>query len=72
MPYTKVQNFLDMERFHDTLEVKLVVSVRDNIVLIAFLKTNYQFAYTNIKLFYLHANNFLIKNQKAFKKISYE
>lgn len=24
--------FLDMERFHDTLEGKLVVSVRDNIV----------------------------------------
>ncbi len=72
MPYTKVQNFLDMERFHDTLEVKLVVSVRDNIVLIAFLKANYQFAYTNIKLFYLHANYFLIKNKKAFKKISYE
>ncbi|GEM_PF-1819851 len=23
MPYTKVQNFLDMERFHDTLDSKI-------------------------------------------------
>ena len=61
MPYTKVQNFLDMERFHDTLEVKLVVSVRDNIVFNLSFQTHYQFATTNIiNISYLQ--NFKLKN----------
>ena len=29
MPYAKVVNFLDMERFHESLDGKLVVLVRD-------------------------------------------
>ena len=29
MPYAKVVNFLDMERFHEFLDGKLVVLVRD-------------------------------------------
>lgn len=61
----KYKTFLDMKRFHDTLEVKLVVSIRDYIVIICLKQTYYQFAKTNISFIYLYAKNILIKNQKT-------
>lgn len=49
-----------MERFHDTLDRKLVVLVEITSFLIGLIQTYYQFAYTNIiKLF-----NVAIKPQK--------
>jgi len=61
MPYTKVQNFLDMERFHDTLDGNWSFQVRDNIVFNLSFQTHYQFATTNIvNISYLQ--NFKLKN----------
>ena len=48
MPYTKVQNFLDMERFHDTLDNKIGHFGSRLHRFNSSLKTNYQFAKTNI------------------------
>jgi len=38
MPYTKVQNFLDMERFHEFSVKILVVSIRDTSFLICLFR----------------------------------
>ncbi|SDG75173.1 hypothetical protein SAMN04488062_10221 [Flavobacterium omnivorum] len=49
-----------MERLHDTLEVKLAVSVRENIVLIMPKKANCQFARTNIIIIFKYPTSWIL------------